>query len=275
MVKGGITYRIISDHLGSPRLIVNAANGEVAHRLDYDEFGNITLDTNPGFQPFGFAGGIYDRHTKLTRFGTRDYDAEVGRWTAKDLIGFGGGDTNLYGYVLNDPVNSVDPEGIYERDVHQGAYGQPYGTYAWVLQAGMSHKAAGAIGAANIGVDYGKNTSPFAKPLSPNISGRSRHFDIPLGGPDSRDDWARFELQQAIEAWKRGDCNEAYNALGRGLHSIQDKFAHGNWNNEDFPYWYHAWGGPSDDWARADPSVQIAVRKATIDYLHQFLNATK
>jgi len=35
-----------------------------------------------------------------------------GRWTAKDPILFGGGDTNLYGYVLNDPVNMVDPSGL-------------------------------------------------------------------------------------------------------------------------------------------------------------------
>ncbi|MBT9098538.1 hypothetical protein KFZ76_12595 [Methylovulum psychrotolerans] len=46
-------------------------------------WGNITQDTNPGFQPFGYAGGLYDRHTKLVRFGARDYDAETGRWTGK------------------------------------------------------------------------------------------------------------------------------------------------------------------------------------------------
>ena len=45
------------------------------------------------------------------RFGVRDYDAEVGRWTAVDPILFAGGDTNLYGYVLNDPVNLFDPNG--------------------------------------------------------------------------------------------------------------------------------------------------------------------
>jgi len=39
----------------------------------------------------------------LTRFGYRDYDASTGKWTAKDPIGFDGGDTNLYGYVLGDP----------------------------------------------------------------------------------------------------------------------------------------------------------------------------
>ena len=83
MVKGGVTYRIISDHLGSPRLVINITTGEIAQQIDYDEFGNILTDSNPGFQPFGFAGGIYDQHTKLVRFGARDYDAETGRWTAK------------------------------------------------------------------------------------------------------------------------------------------------------------------------------------------------
>lgn len=59
MIKGGQTYRIISDHLGSPRLVVNTGTGEVIQRMDYDAFGNVTEDTNPGFQPFGFAGGLY------------------------------------------------------------------------------------------------------------------------------------------------------------------------------------------------------------------------
>jgi RHS repeat-associated protein len=80
--------------------------------MDYDVWGNIVTDTNPGFQPFGFAGGLYDQHTGLTRFGDRDYDAQAGRWTAKDPIRFKGGDTNLYGYVANDPVNWVDPTGL-------------------------------------------------------------------------------------------------------------------------------------------------------------------
>ena len=111
MVKGGATYRIVSDHLGSVRLVVNAADGSVAQRIDYDGFGNIINDSNPGFQPFGFAGGIFDQHTKLTRFGARDYDAYSGRWTAKDPILFAGGDFNLYGYVANDPVNYIDPNG--------------------------------------------------------------------------------------------------------------------------------------------------------------------
>jgi len=60
---------------------------------------------------FGFAGGIYDRYTRLVRFGARDYDAETGRWTARDPLLFAGGDTNLYGYVGNNPISFIDPTG--------------------------------------------------------------------------------------------------------------------------------------------------------------------
>jgi len=60
----------------------------------------------------GFAGGLYDADTGLTRFGYRDYDAFTGKWTAKDPIGFDGGDSNLYGYVLGDPVRGFDPNGL-------------------------------------------------------------------------------------------------------------------------------------------------------------------
>ncbi len=118
MVKGGVTYRWIHDHLGSPRLVVDTSTGNVVQRLDYDVLGNITLDTNPGFQPFGFSGGLYDQDTRLTRFGVRDYDAETGRWTAKDPLRFDAGDSNLYGYVLNDPVNKIDPTGTREASLN-------------------------------------------------------------------------------------------------------------------------------------------------------------
>jgi RHS repeat-associated protein len=113
MIKGGTTYRFILDHLGSPRLIVNSTTGQVAQRLDYDEFGRVLNDTNPGFQPFGFAGGLYDSDTGLIRFGARDYDAETGRFSGRDPAGFTS-DTNLYVYGGGDPVNTFDPTGLTE-----------------------------------------------------------------------------------------------------------------------------------------------------------------
>jgi RHS repeat-associated protein len=125
VVKPGVgTFRIVTDHLGSVRLVVDAASGVVRERIDYDEFGRVTLReeydaaglllpaATPPFQPFGFAGGLQDPDTGLVRFGARDYDPEVGRWTAKDPIRFAGGDWNLFAYVGNDPTNFVDFEGF-------------------------------------------------------------------------------------------------------------------------------------------------------------------
>ncbi len=111
MLKNGVYYRVLTDQLGSPRLVVDATTGEITQRLDYDAWGSVVLDTNPGFQPFGFAGGLYDSRTGLVRFGARDYDPQVGRWTTKDPTLFAGLSSNLYGYAFDDPVNIVDREG--------------------------------------------------------------------------------------------------------------------------------------------------------------------
>ena len=112
VVKGGVSYRIISDHLGSPRLVINSVTGAVVSKLEYDEFGNVLEDSSAGFTPFGFAGGLYDSDTGLVRFGARDYEPLVGRWIRKDPIRFGGHDSNLFSYVFNDPVNLNDPYGL-------------------------------------------------------------------------------------------------------------------------------------------------------------------
>ena len=153
VVKGGVTYRIVSDHLGSPRLVVNTADGSIAQRIDYDEFGNVLVDTNPGFQPFGFAGGIYDQHTGLVRFGERDYDAATGRWTAKDPVQFQGGSSNLYTYALNNPVNLVDPTGL-QRGVLPGLSGGPGDAVGSITGAVIGVGVGRSIGAA-VGLELG------------------------------------------------------------------------------------------------------------------------
>ncbi|MBT3037525.1 MAG: hypothetical protein KME37_01170 [Candidatus Thiodiazotropha sp. (ex Codakia orbicularis)] len=124
VIKDGVSYRIVADHLGSPRLVVNASSGEIVQRIDYDAWGKVLLDTNPGFQPFYFAGGIYDQHIGLLRYGARDYDPETGRWTDKDPIRFNSNQLNMYEYAINDPVNMIDSNG---RDPYGGLDGMYYG----------------------------------------------------------------------------------------------------------------------------------------------------
>jgi RHS repeat-associated protein len=120
MTMSGVIYALAYDQLGSLRIVADGA-GNVVKRIDYDTFGNIITDTNSSLTvPFGFAGGLHDRDIALVKFGYRDYDPETGRWTAKDPIGFAGGDTDLYGYVADNPVNLIDPDGLFAGPVAVG-----------------------------------------------------------------------------------------------------------------------------------------------------------
>ncbi|MEJ7729059.1 MAG: RHS repeat-associated core domain-containing protein [Polyangiaceae bacterium] len=108
--SNGSRRRFITDHLGSIRLVVDAATGVVYQVAQYDAFGRRS-SSGATAHPFGFAGGLYDAQTGLVRFGARDYDPETGTWLARDPIGFSGGDTNLYAYVGGSPINYIDPTG--------------------------------------------------------------------------------------------------------------------------------------------------------------------
>jgi RHS repeat-associated protein len=112
MIKDGVTYRIITDYRGSVVRVVKASDGTLAQAIEYGPWGEVLADSNPGFQSFGDAGGIYDPDTKLVLFGARWYDPGLGRWMSKDPILFDGGQGNLYLYVDGDPIDRIDPEGL-------------------------------------------------------------------------------------------------------------------------------------------------------------------
>ena len=157
MLRDGQTYKLITDHLGSVRMVVNVNTGAIVQQMKYDEFGRVTEDSHPGFQPFGFAGGLYDSDTGLVRFGARDYDSAVGRWTAKDPILFRGSQGNLYVYVGNDPNNSIDSLGL----AHCPLGTKPDGTkISFEEECGAEHGARVDSCAAINNCVRGKNNQP-------------------------------------------------------------------------------------------------------------------
>jgi RHS repeat-associated protein len=96
MTTGGVRYYLVYDQVGTLRAVTDGS-GTIVKQIDYDSFGNVITDTNPGFSmPFGFAGGLFDTDTGLVRFGYRDYDPATGRWTAKDPIDFAGGGIRFF-----------------------------------------------------------------------------------------------------------------------------------------------------------------------------------
>ena len=112
MIVNGKNYLIVSDQVGTPQMVIDAADGRVVEETDFDEFGVSEHPEKNHLLPFGFAGGIQDWDTGLVHFGAREYDPQVGRWLSKDPLLFNGDSANLYGYTVNDPVNFVDPTGL-------------------------------------------------------------------------------------------------------------------------------------------------------------------
>ncbi|HKY34870.1 MAG TPA: RHS repeat-associated core domain-containing protein [Polyangiaceae bacterium] len=221
MLRAGVPFRFVKDHLGSVRLVVNATTGVVAQRLDYDEFGNVTQDSAPGFQPFGFAGGLYDADTALVRFGARDYDARVGRWLAKDPIGFEGGQGNLYVYVGNDPLNNTDPSGLISHPFRDWRVNCP-GWLAWacgeepaVIGDVRRHASDFSDGVGSYGVGLGMGAAHLAAKtgaLGSDAEKHAREVDavISVGKELAK----RYPAQAARAAWQGFKARPGY-AFGR------------------------------------------------------------
>jgi RHS repeat-associated protein len=125
--RGMSRYYVGADYVGTPRIVTDST-GTAVRVLDTDSFGNVLNDSDPSFLlPVGFAGGLYDPITNMVRFGYRDYDSSTGRWNTKDPILFLGGNTNLYVYTFNDPVNFIDPSGKVNENPSPGSERADFG----------------------------------------------------------------------------------------------------------------------------------------------------
>ncbi|MCL2649353.1 MAG: RHS repeat-associated core domain-containing protein, partial [Phycisphaerales bacterium] len=59
---------------------------------------------------YTFQGMRYDPMTGLLFSQTRPYDPDLGIWLSQDIFYFDG--PNLYGFVTNNPINGLDPNGL-------------------------------------------------------------------------------------------------------------------------------------------------------------------
>ena len=127
VTDGRESYLLLADQLGTP-LALATPDGNVVQTMRYDSFGNPLRGLQgPVRLPLGFAGGLFDADTGLTRFVWRDYDADTGRFTALDPLGKKGGDNDWYGYCLDDPINRADVWGLWTVNVGGTASASGFG----------------------------------------------------------------------------------------------------------------------------------------------------
>jgi len=108
--RSGQSFFYHADHQGSVRKITDSV-GTVINSYDYDSFGRIEASVEGIANPFTYTGREFDAESNLYYYRARYYDPQIGRFLSEDPIGLSAGDANLYSYVLNNPVNLVDPNG--------------------------------------------------------------------------------------------------------------------------------------------------------------------
>lgn len=127
VLDGKVSY-YVTDLRGSVVAIVDE-EGNITHKYQYDEFGNVTQKEEADYNPFQYVGkhGVMALNDHLYYMRARHYDPTIGRFLSEDPIW----STNLYPYAENNPIMGIDPEGLKTSESNANNYTivELYGCY--------------------------------------------------------------------------------------------------------------------------------------------------
>jgi len=119
-VPAAATSYFLPDAPGSALALADTA-GAVQTEYTYEPFGKTTATGSSNTNPFQFTGRENDA-TGLYYYRARYYHPQLQRFISEDPIEFFGGDFNLYGYVGNSPIDTVDPWGLMAHGTMGGSF---------------------------------------------------------------------------------------------------------------------------------------------------------
>jgi RHS repeat-associated protein len=201
---GPVAY--LTDILGSTLALADPSGG-LPTTYTYAPFGETTVTGLPSPNSFQFTGRENDG-SGLLYYRARYHDAIRHRFLSQDPIGFLGGDKNLYAFLANDPVGSVDSLGLWKSPAHTRFTAGPM-------------IVSGAFGQAEIDRVVRVNV---------NMDRLANQFNDPAHYMPRNQAAAEAlisnSLERAIQLARSGRLEAAMEALGEGLHTVQDRYSH-------------------------------------------------
>ncbi|NVL90429.1 MAG: RHS repeat protein [Desulfobacterales bacterium] len=181
------------NHLGTPQLMTDE-DGNVVWAADYRPFGEVDVTAESVGNEFRFPGQYYDQETGLHYNYHRYYHPTTGRYLTPDpshsmqpagssipyLLPFALAspqELTLYHYALNNPINAIDPLGLWFIDV--GVSGAATGTLGPGGTIGFEISPSGLYWYYGVGLGVGGGFSatynPFGDPSEGvNVKGTVR-----------------------------------------------------------------------------------------------------
>jgi len=217
------TYYYHNDHLGTPQVMTDET-AVVVWQANYSPFGKADLLVESVTSNIRFPGQYFDAETNLHYNYFRDYDPEIGRYIQSDPIGLAGG-INTYAYVSGNPINEIDPNGLFGFNPRSAflvgrLIGDAQARYL-ISQAAEDSRKRGAL--CDAGICIGGDA-----PIDPNVYQDgdgiipSSGTDTPIGEECEVDEKNCMALKQSIlntcyglKGRKRMACFEAANTAYR------------------------------------------------------------